>query len=134
MKKIILALFVMLGAAGVSFAQMQIITAASQKTIAGINGVAMKYTIVFQDKKNAAIEVDSVKSIADKSPMTFYVNKNEITFGFSLLPPEKCKTCVDTTPVQPNLTKGVVIYYKRGEKKSRCKVKKFMQLEDKLGP
>lgn len=128
--KIILVIYVMLSMVNASFSQMQIVKSASQKTIAGANGVLMKYTIEFKDKKNAAIAIDSVKSIADKSSMTFYVNKNEIIFGFSLLSAEKCKTCVETTPPPPNLTKGIVIYYKRGIKKAKCKVKKFVQLED----
>lgn len=104
-----------------------------------MGGVSMNYCIELKDKKNAAIEVDSVKAIADASVLSFYFNKrepccNEITFLVSLSPPAKCKTCVETTPVQKNLTKGVIVYYRSSKKKSAFKVKKFQQLPDVLQP
>lgn len=139
MKKIAALVFFANCLLPVAYCQLKVTKALSQKIIAGMGGVFMAYTIEYKDKKNAVVVIDSVKSIADASLMTFYTNKSEagnngITFRFPLLPPAKCKTCVETTPPQPNLTKGVIIYYKRGEKRSKCKVKKFRELEDQVEP
>ena len=117
-----------------AFCQIRILKATSQKTIAGTGGVFMKYLIEFKEKKNTAIEIDSVKSIADASKMLFHFNENEISFGFSLLAPVKCKPCVENSPSQLNLTKGVKIYYKKGYKQLMCKVKKFKELEVIMQP
>jgi hypothetical protein len=99
-----------------------------------MGGVYMSYNIDFIDKKNAVIKIDSVKSIADASTMTFFVDKNTITFRFALAPGAKCPTCIETTPTQPNMTKGVIIYYKRGDKKAKYRVKKFVELEEVVQP
>lgn len=134
MKKIVAFVFFAYCLLPIAYSQIKVLKATNQKTIAGMGGVFMKYIIEFKDKKNATLQIDSVKSIADGSKMTHYVTKNEISFGFALLPPPKCKTCVETTPPQPNLTQGVIIYYKRGAKRSKYKVKKFTELEVVMQP
>jgi hypothetical protein len=134
MNKILLALIVTLSGVEASYGQLKVTKATNQKIIAGMGGIYMTYTIDFTDKKNETVKIDSVKSIADASLMTFFTDKNRITFRFALQPPPKCKTCVETTPPPPNMTKGVIIYYKRGEKKSKYKVKKFVELEEVVQP
>jgi hypothetical protein len=134
MKKIFAFAFFSFCVLPLAYSQIKATKATSQKTVAGMGGVFMKYVIVFKSKKNAVVEIDSVRSVADSSKMTHYVNKNEISFGFALLPPAKCKTCVETTPPQPNMTQGVIIYYRKGDKKLTCKVKKFKELEVVMQP
>jgi hypothetical protein len=114
-------------------AQVKIIKATVQKTFGGTAGVFMNYMIEFKNKTPAQVEVDSVKSIADSSQLDFNFRKNEkgsyeITFKEVLVKPEKCKTCRDVTPKNANLTKGVNVYYRRGEEKYLFKAKKFKQL------
>ena len=134
MKKIILGLVIILSVDIVSFSQIKITKATKQKTIAETAGVYMNYSIEYENKKNIVIEIDSVKTISDASAVSFYSEKNKISFQEVLLPPAKCKTCVETTSVQKNLTQGIIIYYRKGEGKSTCKVKKFKQLSDIIKP
>ena len=80
-------------------------------------------------------EVDSVKSVADLSKLDFNFTKNEngsseITFVVALAKPEKCRTCRDTDPNIPDLAKGIIVYYKIGEKRSSFKATRFRQLAD----
>ena len=133
-KKIITLSFAALCLLPSAFCQIKIVKATSQKTIAGMGGVYMSYVIEFKEKKNKTVEIDSVKTIADAAVLNFSPNKNGLTFRIALAPPAKCKTCVETTPPQSNLTKGVIVYGKRDGKKSTFKVKKFAQLEDVMMP
>ena len=138
MKKIVALLFFALCLLPSAFCQIKINKATSQKIIAGMGGVSMKYVIEYAEKKTGSTQIDSVKSIADNSTMSFYTNKKEanieLIFNIALQPPPKCRTCVETTPPQPNLTKGVIIYYKSADKKLKRKVKKFAPLEDVMMP
>lgn len=138
MKKIVALLFFALCLLPSAFCQIKISKATSQKIIAGMGGVSMKYIIEYAEKKAGSAQIDSVKSIADNSSMTFYTNKKEsgveLIFNIALRPTPKCRTCVETTPPQPNLTKGIIIYYKSADKKLKRKVKKFTQLEDLMMP
>lgn len=139
-KKILLVIFVMLGTDEVSFSQIKILKATQQKTFAGMGGVFMNYLVEFNRPKNSMIEVDSVFSIADSSSIKFGYTKfepcckNQVTFGYVLSGPAKCKTCPDMIPNQPNLTKGIILYCRKGEKKIVLKVKKFKQLPDLRTP
>lgn len=122
-----------------SFSQVKVIKATSQKVIAGMGGVFMNYEVGLQNKNADSLVIDSVKTIAGKASVNFYFNKTEpayteIAFGYSLVEAPKCRTCPDSGVQQVNFTKGVLIYYKRGGKKSTSKVKKFKRLEDKLLP
>ena len=99
----------------------------------------MNYNIEFKNKKSADIKIDSVKSIADTSSVKFYFKEkekkiHEIHFGQLLSKPEKCRTCPDVNPKISDLTKGVVVYYRRGNKKSFFRVTKFEQLSDINAP
>ena len=139
MKKIIL-LAVILSVVEASFSQIKITKATQQKTWAGMGGIFMNYLIEFNGTKNIKIEIDSIKTIADTSEVKFGFTKfepcckNQISFGYALSSPAKCKTCPDVTPKQQNLTKGVIIYYRKGEKKGTMKVKKFKLLPDLRTP
>ena len=138
MKKLLALLYCAICLLHSAFCQIKISKGTSQKIIAGMGGVSMKYVIEYAEKKTGSTQIDSVKSIADHSSMTFYTNKKEsgveLIFNIALQPPPKCRTCVETTPPQPNLTKGVIIYYKSADKKLKRKVKKFTQLEDVMMP
>ena len=140
MKKLFLILFITLSAAEASFSQVKRTKATQQKIFAGIGGVFMNYLIEFKNPTGVMIEVDSIKSIADSSEVKFSFTrfapccKNQIAFVYALSKPEKCKTCPDVTPKQSNLTKGVIIYYSKGEKKFVLKVKKFKLLPDLRTP
>ena len=119
--------------------QVKLTKSTCQKSHAGMGGVFMNYVIEFKNKSSDTIIIDSVKTIADTSEIRFASMKMQsgvyqISFGCTLSASAKCKTCVETTPPQPYMTKGVIIYYKRADKKSTCKVKKFKQLEDKTLP
>ena len=99
----------------------------------------MNYEIGLKNKGVDSLVIDSIRTIADGSDLRFYFNKTqktycEVAFGYALSKPEKCKVCPDVVPNQSNLTKGVIIYYGNGLKKSKCKVKKFKRLEDKILP
>ena len=138
MKNIFLFALVLLHAE-LSFGQIKIIKATNQKTFAGMGGVFVSYLIEFKSKTSVILEVDSVKSIADKSTLEFDLLKNnqgiyEIHFNQGLKKPEKCRTCPDMAEQQINLTKGVIIYYKRGGKKNSFKLKKFEELPDIMAP
>lgn len=139
MKKFILIIFSLL-LAGISFSQVKILKATQQKTFAGMGGVFMNYQVEFNRPKNSTIEVDSVFSIADSSPIKFGYTKfepcckNQITFGYVLSKPEKCKTCPDIISSSPNLTKGIILYCRKGEKRFVLKIKKFKQLADVRTP
>ena len=119
-----------------SFSQIKNIKATSQKTFGGMGGIFMNYIINFNCKPSEKIEIDSVKSIADSLEIRFGFTKfdpcckNEISFNCALAPPAKCKTCRDEIPKQPDLIKGVIVYWRSKEKKSFFKVKKFKRLED----
>jgi len=139
MKKIFLIIIATLSIIETSFSQIKITNATCQKTFGGMGGIFKQYVIDFKNKKNANVEMDSVKSIADTMKINCSFNKNEngsykISFRQSLKSPKKCKTCPDVSPKQTNLTKGVVVYYRRGEKKSFFKVTKFKQLPDIYAP
>ena len=137
MKKIISIIALICFVTPFSFCQVKVLKATHQKMFGGMGGITMHYTIDLKSK--AEVKIDSVKSIADTLKVDFQFNKNEkgiyeIAFLQALKQPEKCKTCIDTTPKNANLTKGVMIYYKKGEKKLSHKVKKFKQLADLMMP
>ena len=129
-----------------SFSQIKITKATGQVIVGGMGGVTKHYIVEFsvrspsdKNKTTAEVTIDSVKSIADSGKLDFYLDKNEqetykITFIQALRQPPKCRTCIDTSPKNIDLTKGVIIYYKRGEKKSSFKVKKFKELPDVMMP
>jgi hypothetical protein len=137
MKKIVFTFLFFYGAlfAVNCSAQVKITKATTQKTGGGIGGIFINYTIEFKNKASVPVEADSVKSFADSSMLDFNFRKNEngfyeITFRQALVKPEKCKTCRDITPKNSNLTKGVIVYCKRGERSFVFKAKKFRQLAD----
>ena len=105
-----------------------------------MGGVFMNYLVEFNSKKGLMIEVDSIMTIADSSPVKFAFTrldpccKNQISFGYALSGPAKCKTCPDVTPKQQNITQGIIIYGRKGEKKFILKVKKFKLLPDLRTP
>ncbi|MFH1004057.1 MAG: hypothetical protein V1781_00945 [Bacteroidota bacterium] len=137
--KSIFSLILILLISELVFGQIKIIKATSQRTFAGIGGIFMNYNIEFKNKKSVQVEVDSVKSIADTSAVKFYFKKKEkkfyeIHFGQLLSQPEKCRTCPDINLKIFDLTKGVIIYYRKGEEKSFFKVTKFRQLPDIKAP
>lgn len=140
MKNVFLILSIFLFLAGVSFSQVKVIKATQQKTFAGMGGVFMNYLVEFKSPKGIKMEVDSVISIADSSPVKFGFTRfdpccnNQISFGYALSKPEKCKTCPDVIPNQQNLAKGVIIYGRKGEKKFVLKVKKIKLLPDLRTP
>ena len=133
-----LAIF-LFSAATVSFGQ-KITKAAQQKTFSGMGGVFMNYVVEFKSPKGIMIQIDSVSSAADSSSIKFGFTrfdpccKNQISFGYKLSGPEKCKTCPDTSPKQQNITQGVIIYGRKGQKKFTLKVKKFKLLADLRTP
>ena len=103
-----------------------------------MGGVFMSYVIEVKSKSNAIV-VDSIKPIADTSSLRFSTMKiktgnYQITFGFAIIPPAKCKTCVETTPIPPNMTKGILIYCRKGKEKSGFRIKKFKRLPDVMLP
>ncbi|MBI3501803.1 MAG: hypothetical protein HY063_08410 [Bacteroidetes bacterium] len=99
----------------------------------------MNYIIEFKSKNTDTIIIDSVKTIADASEIRFASMKMkngnyQITFGYALSPPAKCKTCPDAIPKPKNMTKGINIYGRKGEKKNSFRIKKFKQLPDLKTP
>lgn len=136
-KMLILILFFL--SAEVGFGQIKIINATCQKKFGETGGVTMNYFIEFKTKNSTDIEIDSVKGIADSLQIEYTSIKNDkghyiISFSQDLRKPEKCATCRDITKPQSNLTKGVIVYYKKTDKKSSShktasfKVKKFKEL------
>lgn len=122
-----------------AYSQVKVVKATSQKVIAGMGGIFMNYKVGLQNKGVDSLVIDSVKTIASRTSVRFYFNQTEptyiqLSFGYSLTETPKCRTCPDVGLQQINLTKGVIIYYKRGDKKSKCKVKKFEQLKDQVLP
>lgn len=136
MKIPILLVTIVTSLTATAFAQIKIIEATSQKAAGGRGGIFMNYVIKFKNKKTVEAEIDSVKSIADGFKLQHYFQKNdnglhEVGFSQALHPAEKCATCPDVVLKPANLTKGVIIYYKTGEKKSYVKkIKKFKQLKE----
>lgn len=131
----LLLLLLPLGSGQLCFAQ-KITKATQQKTFAGMGGVFMNYLVEFKSPKGIMTEIDSVISVADASSIKFGFTrfdpccKNQISFGYALSQSPKCKTCPDVAAKQQNITKGVMIYGRKGEKKFVLKVKKFKQLPD----
>ena len=122
-----------------AYSQVKVTKATNQRTIAGMGGVFMNYEVGLINKSADSLVVDSVRTIADPADLRFYITKTEknyceISFGYALAKPEKCKVCPDVIPNQANLTKGAKIYYHTGNKKSKVKVKKFKQLDDRVLP
>lgn len=117
-------------------AQVKVIKATQQKTFAGMGGVFMNFIIDFKSKASEKIEIDSVKTIVDSSSIKFGFTKfdpcckNEISFGYALSQSPRCKTCPEVPLDQFNISKGVIVYYKKDEKKYSFKVKKFKVLPD----
>lgn len=139
MRKIIFSFVLTLCAAEASYGQIDVIKATSQKTIGGIGDIFMNYEVQFKFKSSDTILIDSVKTVANRSLIKFFLNKTkkplyEITFGYSLTAIPKCKTCPDVGFQQSNFTKGVIIYYKKGGRKATTRVKKFKRLDDRLMP
>ncbi|MEK6615362.1 MAG: hypothetical protein AABZ32_04510 [Bacteroidota bacterium] len=125
--------------AGTTFSQVKIVKASKQKTFGGIGGIFMNYTVGFKNKSADSIVIDSVRTIADTSLISVYYNKTEkayyeFAFSYALSAPAKCRTCPNVIPKQSNLTKGIIVYYLRGEKKLFFRVKKFRQLPDIMLP
>lgn len=140
MKKIFLIKIFLFGLTGVSVSQIKITKATQQKTFGGMGGIFMNYHIDFENKKKSAIEIDSVISIADASSINFSFTRIEpcckiqLVLNCVLANSPKCKTCPDVTPKQFNLTKGVIVYYRKGNEKHFFKVKKFKVLPDLRAP
>lgn len=123
-----------LSASKTCFAQ-RVVKATQQKTFAGKGGIFMNYVIELKKSKNA-IEIDSLKTIADTCviPFSFLEDTRKISFGFPLTQPEKCRTCPDTDLKPINTTKGVIIYGRSKDRKFLLKVKKFKELPDLKTP
>ncbi len=134
MKKNIISVFCAYCLLPIAYSQIKVTKVTSQKITSGTGEVFINYAIEFKDKKNASVQIDSVKSIADASLLRSVAAYGRITFNIILIPPAKCKTCPETTPSPPNMTKGVIIYYKIGEKRLKCKVKKFEEMEMVMQP
>jgi len=134
MKKLFLLAVVTLSVVEASFSQ-KVTKATNQKTFGGMGGVFMNYVVGFKNKTTDSLVIDSVKTIADKSLLSVSFNKTkkaycEFVFSYALVAPAKCKTCPDATPKQSNMAKGIIIYYRKGNKKSSFKVTKFAQMPD----
>ena len=139
MKKIVVFVWITFCLLTSAYSQLKIISSTKQKTYGGMGGIFMNYTIEFKGKTSAIVEIDSIKSLADFSEIKFSFTRyvpccNKIVFGYALAASERCRTCPDVTPKPLNLTKGVIVYYRRGEKKSSFKMTKFKQLEDIKAP
>lgn len=135
MKKVIFLALLVSGISCIAFSQAKITLATQQKTFGGMGGVSMNYTVGFKSKGADSIMIDSVVTIADKTPISIYYNKAqraycELAFSQALAPPAKCATCPEVTPKQSNMTKGIIVYYRKGAKKMSFKVKKFKQLPE----
>jgi hypothetical protein len=128
-----------------AFCQIKIINSTCQKKIGETGGITMNYFIEFKTKKSTEIRIDSVKGIADELNIEYTSIKNDkgyyiISFSQDLKKPEKCPTCRDVGKKQSNLTKGVIVYYKKIDRKSSShktasfKVKNFNELPDATNP
>lgn len=128
-------LILLLAVTTVAFGQ-KVKKATQQKTFAGMGGVFMNYLIELKIERKAIVEIDSIKTAVDTTPVQFSFLKDvqKISFGFPLSQPEKCRTCPDTDPKPVNTTKGVIIYGRKGEKRFLLKVKKFEVLPDLKTP
>jgi len=120
-----------------SYSQVRITKATSQKVIGGRSGVFMNYEIALKSKRGDSLMIDSVITIAEQHSIHIAYNKTEkryceLTFSFALFQPEKCNVCPDVNQKPANLTKGVNIYYRKGEKLYRKKLRKFKVLTEKI--
>jgi hypothetical protein len=140
MKKSFLIIVALLSIVEMSFSQVKIINATNQKTFGGMGGITMKYFIEFRSNTSIDIVIDSVKSISDRLRIEYDLTKNDkgyyvINFRQSLKKSAKCATCRDVNAKQSDVSKGVIIYYKKSNKKSASfKVKKFTPLPDVTQP
>jgi len=140
MKKLFFIILFLASLLEVSFSQVKITTATQQKTFGGMGGVFMNYHIDFASKKKSVLEIDSVISVADSSTINFSFTRVEpcckiqLVLSYVLANSPKCKTCPDAAPKQSNLTKGVIVYYRKGNEKHFFKVKKFKKLPDLMMP
>lgn len=136
MKNIFLIIVALLSAVAATFSQVKIINAANQKVCGSMSGITLNFFIEFKTKTTSGIEIDSVKSISDKSRIEYTFIKNDqgyyvINFSQDFKKNLKCSTCREVDTIPSDLTKGVIIYYKRNNKKSASfKVKKIKQLAD----
>ncbi|MFI5163756.1 MAG: hypothetical protein ACHQHP_00750 [Bacteroidia bacterium] len=135
MKRILAIVFFFFCLPAFVFCQFKILAATNQKTFGEMGGITMNYFIELKSKTAMDINVDSIKSIADKSTVKYNFIKNDkgyyvINFSQDLKKPAKCPTCRDVTDQSNDLSKGIIIYYKCGEKRSSFKVKKIKQLPD----
>ncbi len=138
MKKIILLSLSLFFVSGV-FSQIKVLKSTKQKRFGGMGGVVMDYRILYKNKKELIINVDSIRTIADSTKLDFYFDKFangnfEINFIQGLAMPAKCATCLDTSPKQFDLTKGVIVYYKAGNKCNLFRVQKFKKIPDLMYP
>ena len=132
MKKLI-ALLLILHIGYSAFAQK--ISRATKQVIHIETGEAYENYIVRLGKKASGIKVDSIKTIATASEIKFGFRKNEkgnYLFSFTqiLVMPKKCKTCPEVLPIYRDLTKGIIVYYRKGNKNASFKIKKFKQLRE----
>ena len=139
MKNNLVFIFIFICLLPAAYSQVKIVKATKQKTFGGMGGIFMNYTVGFKNKTTDSLVVDSVKTIAETSLLNFYFNKTEkayyeLAFSYALAGPAKCRTCPDVLPKQSNITKGVIVYYRRGNEKHFFKVKKFKQLTDIYAP
>ncbi len=139
MKKHFLFIIVFICQLPIAYCQLKISKATQQKTFSGMGGVFMNYIIELKNKSTDTIIIDSVKTIADTSELRFSAMKMktgnyQITFSFAIVPPPKCKTCVEATPKPSNLTKGIFIYYRKKNERAILKIKKFKKLPDVMLP
>lgn len=127
------------------FGQIKTINITYQKTFGERSDITTSYFIEFKTKNPIDIAIDSVKGIADKLTVDYNFIKNDkgyyvIRFSQEFKKPEKCPTCRDIAKKQSDLTKGVIVYYKKIDRKSSSnkiamfKVKKFKQLPDATNP
>jgi hypothetical protein len=135
MKKIIVIAVLVCSFIPAAFCQVKTTLATQQKTYGGMGGIFMNYTIGLKSKSGDSIVIDSLKTIADPTLLHCSYNKTEknyceLTFSMALAAPSKCRTCPDVIPPHYNFTKGMVVYYSQGKKRSSVKVKKFKQLPD----
>ena len=104
-----------------------------------MGGIFLSYAIEFKSKTKIIIEVDSIKAISDSSEVKFYFTKNakgfyELDYTQSLSKPEKCKTCPDIPLKMADLSKGIIIYYRKGTEHKKFRATKFKQLPDINAP
>jgi hypothetical protein len=140
MKKIIWTALLFLVGTVICYAQIKIIKATKQKTFGGMGGIFMNYTIGIKNKTADSLLIDSVKTITDAEHLNFYFSKTErnyceFSFSYALSATTRCKSCPDTgNKKQPDIDKGVVVYYTKKNEKYSVRVKKFKQLADLMLP